>query len=180
MQESCPLRGPSVLSLTLATSKTMSLLSGNRTELPQPNPPPPIVGYVDRSLECRRKLVLPNFDGYSLLPSLFWFASTLSFVTLWPYGFEQEDLFWDFYAPPATSPSHPHAPTPPGGNMAQKDTFRVVTRGVDGTLLIRDYPTCDPIIKTHFQIGTDDCSTCLLYTSPSPRDGLLSRMPSSA
>ena len=25
-----------------------------------------------------------------------------------------------------------------------------------------------------------DCSYCLLYTSPSPRDGLLSRMPSSA
>ena len=24
------------------------------------------------------------------------------------------------------------------------------------------------------------CSDCLLYTSPSPRDGLLSRMPSSA
>ena len=24
------------------------------------------------------------------------------------------------------------------------------------------------------------CSVCLLYTSPSPRDGLLSRMPSSA
>ena len=35
-------------------------------------------------------------------------------------------------------------------------------------------------------IGADDVgrvvhgSTCLLYTSPSPRDGLLSRMPSSA
>ena len=26
----------------------------------------------------------------------------------------------------------------------------------------------------------DDLNTCLLYTSPSPRDGLLSRMPSSA
>ena len=26
----------------------------------------------------------------------------------------------------------------------------------------------------------DDLETCLLYTSPSPRDGLLSRMPSSA
>ena len=25
-----------------------------------------------------------------------------------------------------------------------------------------------------------ECYTCLLYTSPSPRDGLLSRMPSSA
>ena len=27
---------------------------------------------------------------------------------------------------------------------------------------------------------SDDTKTCLLYTSPSPRDGLLSRMPSSA
>ena len=26
----------------------------------------------------------------------------------------------------------------------------------------------------------DICNSCLLYTSPSPRDGLLSRMPSSA
>ena len=26
----------------------------------------------------------------------------------------------------------------------------------------------------------DGCMSCLLYTSPSPRDGLLSRMPSSA
>ena len=30
-----------------------------------------------------------------------------------------------------------------------------------------------------FDVGADLC-TCLLYTSPSPRDGLLSRMPSSA
>ena len=29
-------------------------------------------------------------------------------------------------------------------------------------------------------IGCKRCETCLLYTSPSPRDGLLSRMPSSA
>ena len=28
--------------------------------------------------------------------------------------------------------------------------------------------------------GGVKCSNCLLYTSPSPRDGLLSRMPSSA
>ena len=28
--------------------------------------------------------------------------------------------------------------------------------------------------------ATGICHTCLLYTSPSPRDGLLSRMPSSA
>ena len=29
-------------------------------------------------------------------------------------------------------------------------------------------------------MGTDHSKVCLLYTSPSPRDGLLSRMPSSA
>ena len=28
--------------------------------------------------------------------------------------------------------------------------------------------------------GIDTCDTCLLYTSPSPRDATLSRMPSSA
>ena len=30
------------------------------------------------------------------------------------------------------------------------------------------------------QFTAELCQTCLLYTSPSPRDGLLSRMPSSA
>ena len=45
--------------------------------------------------------------------------------------------------------------------MAKKDTFRIVTRGSDGTLLIRDYPSCDPLLKMHLQIGTDDCSTDL-------------------
>ena len=29
-------------------------------------------------------------------------------------------------------------------------------------------------------VDVDVCRACLLYTSPSPRDGLLSRMPSSA
>ena len=36
---------------------------------------------------------------------------------------------------------------------------------------------------TSFTVGTADpyvTDSCLLYTSPSPRDGLLSRMPSSA
>ena len=30
------------------------------------------------------------------------------------------------------------------------------------------------------KVNTGSYNTCLLYTSPSPRDGLLSRMPSSA
>lgn len=61
--------------------------------------------------------------------------------------------------------------------MAQKDTFRVVTRGMDGSLLIRDYPTCDPIIKSHFQIGTDDCSTDLALRGMPVFRGLIGPMP---
>ena len=34
-------------------------------------------------------------------------------------------------------------------------------------------------LNTNTQVGGNNTS-CLLYTSPSPRDGLLSRMPSSA
>ena len=35
-------------------------------------------------------------------------------------------------------------------------------------------------IKNDFILNWDPYKTCLLYTSPNPRDGLLSRMPSSA
>ena len=35
-------------------------------------------------------------------------------------------------------------------------------------------------IVFYAKIGSEQSSFCLLYTSPSPRDGLLSRMPSSA
>ncbi len=45
--------------------------------------------------------------------------------------------------------------------MPKKDTFRIVTRASDGSLLIRDYPSCDPLLKMHLQVGTDDCSTDL-------------------
>ena len=36
------------------------------------------------------------------------------------------------------------------------------------------------VIYTHAFTTAGVCAPCLLYTSPSPRDGLLSRMPSSA
>ena len=36
------------------------------------------------------------------------------------------------------------------------------------------------ILVSHDRDFLDRVATCLLYTSPSPRDGLLSRMPSSA
>ena len=41
------------------------------------------------------------------------------------------------------------------------ETFRVVTRGTDGKLRIKDYPSSEPLLRMHTQIGVDDCSTDL-------------------
>jgi len=61
--------------------------------------------------------------------------------------------------------------------MAKKDTFRIVTRGSDGSLLIRDYPTCDPISEMHLQVGTDDCSTDLAIRGMPVFRGLIGPIP---
>jgi hypothetical protein len=42
-----------------------------------------------------------------------------------------------------------------------KDTFRIVTRGADGEIRIRDYDNAEALLKRHSQIGVDDCSTDL-------------------
>ena len=42
-----------------------------------------------------------------------------------------------------------------------KNTWRIVTRGVDGELLIRDFDSPETILQTHVQVGIDDCSTDL-------------------
>ena len=44
-------------------------------------------------------------------------------------------------------------------------------------LAVQHFDSC---YKPVCEIVADDLTHCLLYTSPSPRDGLLSRMPSSA
>ena len=67
--------------------------------------------------------------------------------------------------------------TPPEAPMAKKDTFRIVTRGSDGSLLIRDYPTCDPILEMHMQVGTDDCSTDLAIRGMPVFRGLIGPIP---
>ena len=46
------------------------------------------------------------------------------------------------------------------GPMA-KDTFRIVTRGTDGQLHMRDYNRQESLLRVHTQIGVDDCSTDL-------------------
>jgi len=42
-----------------------------------------------------------------------------------------------------------------------KDTWRLVTRGADGELVIRDFDSAEEILRTHLQVGADDCSTDL-------------------
>ena len=46
--------------------------------------------------------------------------------------------------------------------------------------LARELAEYDIVIATEVGGGVVPMDACLLYTSPSPRDGLLSRMPSSA
>ena len=50
------------------------------------------------------------------------------------------------------------------------------TRDLDNA---KDYPTIADLMREQ-KVPQDNANTCLLYTSPSPRDLKLSRMPSSA
>ena len=43
----------------------------------------------------------------------------------------------------------------------KKDTFRIVTRGANGQLRIKDYHDQDALLNLHTQIGVDDCNTDL-------------------
>jgi hypothetical protein len=42
-----------------------------------------------------------------------------------------------------------------------KDVYRIVTRGHDGKIRIRDYDRAETLHRAHTQVGTDDCSTDL-------------------
>ena len=82
------------------------------------------------------------------------------------------------------------------GQVFYNTTRKLVLKGVDGIVFVADSqrPMTDPNVESLrnlrenlAEIGISLDATprvlqynCLLYTSPSPRDGLLSRMPSSA
>ncbi|MFG0267190.1 MAG: hypothetical protein ACF8AM_18880 [Rhodopirellula sp. JB055] len=61
--------------------------------------------------------------------------------------------------------------------MTKKDTFRVVARGSDGSLQIRDYVSLDPLTDHHEQVGIDDCSTDLALRGMPVFRGLIGPMP---
>ncbi len=58
-----------------------------------------------------------------------------------------------------------------------KNTFRVVTRGKDGSIRIRDYDNHEPLLKSHAQIGIDDSSTNLALRGLPVFRGLIGPMP---
>jgi hypothetical protein len=58
-----------------------------------------------------------------------------------------------------------------------RDTFRIVSRGVDGKLRIRDYNKAENLQRMHTQIGIDDCSTDLALRGYPLFRGLIGPMP---
>ncbi|HEV7224921.1 MAG TPA: hypothetical protein VGN42_19615 [Pirellulales bacterium] len=58
-----------------------------------------------------------------------------------------------------------------------KDVIRVVTRGVDGKLRIKDYNKPESLQKMHTQVGIDDCSTDLGLRGLPVFRGLIGPMP---
>ena len=66
-----------------------------------------------------------------------------------------------------------------GEIINQKPSNRDIGTTVEVASLFEKVPARLKFLKTN-RIEMTHCKDCLLYTSPSPRDGLLSRMPSSA
>ena len=79
--------------------------------------------------------------------------------------------FEDFVDPLFDRPCHDHARD--GDTASGPDPMRPI----DGLILDRRIP---PAIKQEYVSAKLQVQPCLLYTSPSPRDATLSRMPSSA
>jgi hypothetical protein len=62
-------------------------------------------------------------------------------------------------------------------DQMKKDTFRIVTRGADGEIRIRDYDSPEVLLRRHTQIGVDDCSTDLDLRGQPVFRGLIGPMP---
>jgi len=63
-----------------------------------------------------------------------------------------------------------------GMGMA-KQTWRLVTRAADGGIVVHDFDSPEGILKTHLQIGADDCSTDLALRGAPVFRALVGPMP---
>ena len=96
------------------------------------------------------------------------------------FGSREVKEFPEFYAPQLANvhTKHTHylctGPVQYRGGKALKtdlDNLKAALNGID---------VVDAFVPSTSVSSIEDWNRCLLYTSPSPRDGLLSRMPSSA
>ena len=85
------------------------------------------------------------------------------------------------------------SPTNPLMKLVDIEAVAGVAKGLGASLVV-DNTFASPFLQRPLELGADislssttkyinghsDCLGCLLYTSPSPRDATLSRMPSSA
>lgn len=58
-----------------------------------------------------------------------------------------------------------------------KEIVRVVTRGTDGKLRVKEYNRPESLLKMHTQVGIDDCSTDLGLRGLPVFRGLIGPMP---
>ena len=58
-----------------------------------------------------------------------------------------------------------------------KEIVRVVTRGTDGKLRVKEYNKAESLLKMHTQVGIDDCSTDLGLRGMPVFRGLIGPMP---
>ena len=81
----------------------------------------------------------------------------------------------------ATTVYHGEAVASAAGYIIGGQTTDAPVLGVLNGIFYNAATTLKPTFANHYvQVTPANSEDCLLYTSPSPRDGLLSRMPSSA
>ena len=67
-----------------------------------------------------------------------------------------------------------------GDSGSIEQEFNLTTNSINQNMLDNGITLNSTVEVQNGECGVAGCWGCLLYTSPSPRDGLLSRMPSSA
>ena len=160
-----------------ATNRLTSAVTGREDTMWSPR-----LGLV---LKPRANVSLYASYAKSFLPQAGDQFTTLdaSYQTLAPEAFRNLELGakWDLTASLSFSAaafqvdrSNTRANDPLTGNLVLTGSSRV--RGLEAGLAGKITPTWQVSLGYTYQQG----EICLLYTSPSPRDGLLSRMPSSA
>lgn len=71
-----------------------------------------------------------------------------------------------------------HFPSPLSDESTMpKDLYRIVTRGSDGKIRIRDFEKPEQLHRMHTQVGIDDCSTDLGLRGQPVFSGLIGPMP---